>query len=66
MTGFNTFIQPIHGKIIEIEDEETGKKTIFGHKQKIKIKRKNFTGDFDEIEILGEEFRPNDVFVSYV
>lgn len=66
VTGFNTFISPIHGKIIEIEDLETGKKTVFGHKQKIAIERKDFTGKYNKIEILGEEFREDDKFVSYV
>ena len=66
VTGFNTFISPIHGKIIEIEDLETGKKTVFGHKQKIAIERKDFTGKYNKIEILGEEFREDDKFISYV
>ena len=66
VTGFNTFISPIHGKIIEIEDVDTGKKTVFGHEQKIKIKRKDFTGNLNEIEVLGKDFREDDVFISYV
>lgn len=65
VTGFNTFIQPIHGKIIEITNEDTGEKTIFGHEQKINIKRKDLTGNYSEIQILGKDFRPDDIFVSY-
>ena len=65
VTGFNTFISPIHGKILEIEDPETGEKHIFGHEQKIKIKRKSFTGELTDMEVLGKDFRPDDVFVSY-
>lgn len=65
VTGFNTFISPIHGKIIEIEDIDTGKKTVFGHEQKIKIKRKNLIGDLEDKVILGKEFAEDDIFVSY-
>lgn len=64
VTGFNTFIAPINTQIIEIEDEN-GKKIIFGENQKIKIKRKNKNNDFEDIEILGKEFKADDIFVSY-
>lgn len=63
-TGFSTFEEPIHTKIIEIEDE-SGKKTVFGLEQEILIRRKNFVGGMDEIKILGKDFQPEDEFVSY-
>ncbi len=65
VTGFNTFISPVHGKILEITDKD-GKKIIFGHEQKIRIKRKNLVGNEDVIDILGKEFKPDDEFVSYI
>lgn len=64
VTGFNTFIAPIGGQIIEIEDEN-GKKTVFGEEQSIKIKRKNFVGDLEDMTIKGKEFQSTDIFVSY-
>ena len=60
VTGYNTFISPIHGKILEITDTETGKKFVFGHEQTIKIKR-----DGQEMTCLGKEFRENDEFIGY-
>lgn len=60
MTGYNTFITPIHGKILEIEDMDTGKKIVFGHEQKIQIKRNG-----TPMEILGKDFKETDEFVSY-
>lgn len=65
VTGFNTFIQPIHGKILELTCEKTGKKYVFGHEQKIKVKRKDLTDNSEEKEILGKDFDPSvDIFIS--
>jgi hypothetical protein len=60
VTGYNTFITPIHGKILEIEDMDTGKKIVFGHEQKIQIKRNG-----TPMEVLGKDFKETDEFVSY-
>lgn len=65
VTGFNTFISPVHGKILEIEDE-SGKKIVFGHEQKIRIKRPNLVGEKEVMEVLGKEFLPTDEFISYL
>lgn len=65
VTGFNTFIQPIHGKILELTCEKTGKKYVFGHEQKIKVKRKDLTDNSEEKEILGKDFDPSvDIYIS--
>lgn len=64
VTGFNTFISPVHGQVIEIEDE-SGKKTVFGEEQKIKIQRKDLTGKLNDMEIFGKDFKEDDVFISY-
>ena len=65
VTGYNTFISPINEKVIEITDTETGEKHIFGRTQKIAIRRKNLVGEDEEMNILGSEFREDDVFVGY-
>jgi DNA polymerase I-like protein with 3'-5' exonuclease and polymerase domains len=63
MTGFNVFFKPLNQKIIEIEDE-SGKKIIFLPEQKIKIKRKNLSGELEELTIKGEQFIESDEFIK--
>jgi len=52
-------------QIIEIEDEEVNK-FIFGEAQKIKVKRKGLIDEDEELEILGKQFEPDDIFIGYV
>jgi len=61
VTATNVFIKPTGQMVIDIVDNDTGEKFSFGEKQKIKIKR-----DGKELEIIGENFKSDDVFIGVV
>jgi hypothetical protein len=63
-TGFNVFCKPLNMDIIEIEDDN-GKKIKFLTEQKIKIKRKNLSGEFEELTIRGDNIIETDEWVAY-
>jgi DNA polymerase I-like protein with 3'-5' exonuclease and polymerase domains len=63
-TGFSVFCESVHQEIIDIEDEN-GKIISFLPQQKIKIKRKNLSGEIKEKIINGEMFVETDEFVNY-
>lgn len=65
MTGFNVFCEPLGQQIIDIVDD-SGKKISFLPEQKIKIKRKNLSGEFEEMTIKGDQFTEYDEWVNYV
>jgi hypothetical protein len=60
-TGFNVFFKPLNKDIIEIENENG--KIKFLPEQKIKIRRKNLSGDLEEMEITGDNFMEDDEFI---
>jgi hypothetical protein len=64
MTGYNVFYQSINQDIIEIEDEN-GKKFVFLPEQSIKIKRKNLSGELENLVIKGNQFIESDIFEGY-
>jgi hypothetical protein len=64
-TGFSVFSESRNQQIIEIENEN-GKKIIFLPEQKIKIRRVNLSGEFEEIVIKGDHFIESDEFLEYV
>ena len=64
-TTVGTFCKPVNFQIIEIENNVTGEKHIFGEEQKIRVKRKGLIGSPDETVIKGKEFLPTDDFVAY-
>lgn len=58
-TMFSVFVEPVNTQVIEIENEK-GEKKVFGLDQMVTVRRGG-----QETSIKGEDFRPDDEFISY-
>ena len=63
MTGFKTFVEPLHKTVFDATDDN-GKTWTFMGIQKMKIKKRDGS-DGEEI-VLGSEIKPTDTIIDYV